>query len=67
MYDALPLSTFEQNTLLVGGLEFWKRKGTLEAGPGSTGLTLLGSSKAEDGMFKDFLVYRVSLRLSWET
>lgn len=69
MYEAFSLSAFENNTFLVGSLEIRKREGILVAGPRSTGLytKLLGSSKAEDGMFKAFLVYRVSLRLVWKT
>ena len=69
MYEAFSPSAFENNTFLVGGLEIRKREDILEAGPCGTGLytKLLGSSKAEDRMFKAFLVYRVSLRLVWKT
>ena len=70
MYVMLfPQSSFGSNTFLVGGLEFWDRKGNLEAGLGSTGLytKLLRSSNIEDEIIKTFLVYRVSLRLAWET
>ena len=69
MYEPFAPSAFKNNTFLVGGLEIQKREGILEAGPRSTGLStkLLESSKAEDRMFKVFLVSRMSLRLVWKT
>jgi hypothetical protein len=47
-----PLSTYGGDTFWVGALEFWSRKGHLEAGLRRTGLytKLPMSSKVEDWM-----------------